>query len=62
MKTWRFIGMVLLAVILCVNFTACSDDEEEKGESGNLNGIIIGELGHKMEMMIYSSSMLMEQA
>lgn len=54
--------MVLLAVILCVNFTACSDDEEEKGESGNLNGIIIGELGHKMEMMIYSSSMLMEQA
>ena len=29
MKTLRFIGMALLAVVLCVNFAACSDDEDE---------------------------------
>lgn len=34
MKTWRFIGMALLAVILCVNFTACSDDDEQNGNGG----------------------------
>ena len=28
MKTLRFIGMALLAVVLCVNLTACSDDDE----------------------------------
>ena len=30
MKTLRFLGMTLLMVILAVNFTACSDDEEEQ--------------------------------
>lgn len=29
MKTLRFIGMALLALVLCVNFTACSDDDDE---------------------------------
>ena len=29
MKTLRFIGMALIAVIMCVNFVACSDDDEE---------------------------------
>ena len=29
MKTWRFIGMALLAVVVCVNFAACSDDDEQ---------------------------------
>lgn len=29
MKTLRFIGMALLAVVLCVNFAACSDDDED---------------------------------
>lgn len=28
MKTLRFIGMALLAVVLCVNLVACSDDDE----------------------------------
>ena len=28
MKTLRFLGMALLAVIMCVNLTACSDDDE----------------------------------
>ena len=30
MKTLRFIGMALLAVVLCVNFAACSDDDEDE--------------------------------
>lgn len=29
MKTLRFIGMALLAVIMCVNFAACSDDNDD---------------------------------
>lgn len=29
MKTLRYIGIALLAVILCANFVACSDDENE---------------------------------
>lgn len=35
MKTFRFIGMALFAVLLCVNFAACSDSDdptEEKEE------------------------------
>ncbi|TGX98520.1 hypothetical protein [Bacteroides muris (ex Afrizal et al. 2022)] len=30
MKTLRFIGMALIAVIMCVNFVACSDDDDEE--------------------------------
>lgn len=30
MKTLRFIGMAILAVTLCANFTACSSDDEEE--------------------------------
>ena len=29
MRTLRLIGMAVIAVIMSVNFTACSDDEEE---------------------------------
>lgn len=29
MKTFRLIRMALLAVVMCVNFTSCSDDDEE---------------------------------
>lgn len=42
MKTLRFIGMALLAVVMCVNFAACSDNDEEKAESDNLTEIIVG--------------------
>ena len=30
MKTLRLIGTTLLMVMLAVNFTACSDDEDEQ--------------------------------
>jgi len=34
MKTFRLIGMALFAIMMCVNFTACSsDDDEENFES-----------------------------
>ena len=38
MKTFRLIGMALLAIVMCVNFTSCSDDEEEP--SKNDDGVI----------------------
>ena len=28
MKTFRFIGMALIAIVMCVNFTSCSDDDK----------------------------------
>lgn len=33
MKTFRLIGMALFAIMMCVNFTACSSDDEENFES-----------------------------
>ncbi|MBR4848075.1 MAG: DUF4595 domain-containing protein [Bacteroidaceae bacterium] len=35
MKTFRMIGMALMAVLMCVNFTACSEDDptDEEGSS-----------------------------
>ena len=38
MKTFRFIGMALLAIVMCVNFASCSDDEEEQGETYSIEG------------------------
>ena len=38
MKTFRFIGMALLAVVMCVNFTSCSNDDEEQGETYSVEG------------------------
>ncbi|MBO1694296.1 DUF4595 domain-containing protein [Bacteroides uniformis] len=37
MKTFRFIGMALLAVVMSMNFTSCSDDDEP---SKNDDGVI----------------------
>ena len=39
MKTLRFIGVALLAVVLSVNFAACSDDDED-GSSYSTNDVI----------------------
>lgn len=35
MKTLRFIGMALLAIVLCMNFTACSEDDGNETSSTN---------------------------
>ena len=34
MKTFRFIGMALFAVLMCVNFAACSNEENEVPQKG----------------------------
>ena len=38
MKTLRFIGMAVIAVIMSVNFTACSDDDEDEAVANPLIG------------------------
>ena len=38
MKTLRFIGMAVIAVIMSVNFTACSDDDEDDKQSNTIIG------------------------
>ena len=35
MRTFRLIGMTLLVVLCAVNFTACSDDEDENNDTNN---------------------------
>ena len=38
MKTLRFIGMAIIAIIMSVNFTACSDDDEDEKQSNTIIG------------------------
>ena len=38
MKTFRFIGMAIIAVLLCVNFTACSNDDGDEPKSSSIVG------------------------
>lgn len=40
MKTFRFLGMALMAILIGVNFIACSDDEEGDTPIKNDDGII----------------------
>lgn len=41
MKTFRMIGTTLLAVLMCVNFTSCSEDDDDPTEVKNENGVVI---------------------
>ena len=34
MKTFRMIGMALMAVLMCVNFTSCSEDDDGFSDGG----------------------------
>lgn len=51
MKTFRLIGMALLAVVMCLNFTSCSDDDEEPER--NDDGIVTNQ---KRLVRIYNNS------
>lgn len=44
MKTFRMIGMAIIAVLMCANFTACSSDDDDPAEepTTNLSKAIIG--------------------
>lgn len=52
MKTFRLIGMALLAVVMCLNFTSCSDDDNEEPER-NDDGIVTNQ---KRLVRIYCNS------
>lgn len=39
MKTFRLIGMALLAIVLCVNFASCSSDDDEDSTLKLLQGV-----------------------
>lgn len=57
MKTLRFIGMAVLAVVMCVNFTACSDDDEPSKENPTTKGKRLVETtgGDEQEVFRYNS-------
>lgn len=38
MKTFRFIGMAIVAIIMSVNFAACSDDDDDNSSNNPLIG------------------------
>lgn len=44
MKTFRLIGMALMSIFMCANFTACGSDDDEPTEkpTTDLSKIIIG--------------------
>lgn len=44
MKTFRLIGMALIAVIMSANFASCSDDEEIKWEIYSNYDVIINDM------------------
>ena len=39
MKTFKMIGMALVAVLMCVNFAACGGDDEDEPEVSSIVGI-----------------------
>lgn len=40
MKTFRLIGMALLAVVMCVNFASCSDDDDEEETNSEYKALL----------------------
>lgn len=38
MKTFRFLGIAIIAILMIVNFTSCSSDDDEKDNSSLLIG------------------------
>ncbi|WP_455674531.1 hypothetical protein [Phocaeicola sp.] len=58
MKTLRFIGMAIIAVIVSVNFAACSsdDDEEDNGGGTVVSGKLLKSITKKTEHSTYTST------
>ena len=50
MKTFRLIGMALLAVVMCVNFVSCSSDDDEEEISASLEGTWYYDYGEGWEL------------
>jgi len=43
MKTFRMIGMAMFAVLMCVNFAACSGSDNDEPEVDKESGVVINE-------------------
>lgn len=43
MKTFRMIGLALFAILLCVNFTSCSSNDDNEPEIDNESGVVTNE-------------------
>lgn len=60
MKTLRLIGMALFAIVLCVSFASCSDDDDEPQNPSDLIGTVwIGTspyTGYEVEVNIKDDS------
>ena len=52
MKTFRFIGMALVAILLCVNFTSCSKDDGPTEESPQYELVSSGKKLAKIEFTL----------
>ena len=41
MKTFRFIGMALFAILMCVNLSSCSSSDDDPTEEPEEGGVIV---------------------
>lgn len=54
MKTFRFVGIALFAVLLCVNFTSCSEDEPEGSGTTSAKKLVAAHLYDGSLVIVYS--------
>lgn len=53
MKTFRFIGMALFAVLMCVNFASCSSSDDDPTEEPEEGGVVVS--GKKLTKIVGTS-------
>ena len=53
MKTFRFIGMALFAVLMCVNFASCSSSEDDPTEEPEEGDVVVS--GKKIAKIVGTS-------
>ena len=53
MKTFRFIGMALFAVLMCVNFASCSSSDDDPTEEKEESEVVVS--GKKLVKMVAES-------
>ena len=53
MKTFRFIGMALFAILVCVNFAACSSGDDDPTEEPEEGGVVVS--GKKNKKIVGTS-------
>lgn len=49
MKTFRTIGLTLAAVLMCVNFTACEEDDDEPAQNNKSKKLVETKIVHNEE-------------